>query len=152
MTLEELAQTLGIDGEETKDKFAVLKKEFNAKTKEVNTLTKKVETLEADVETGKKVSEKLDILSKAFDVDTSAEDLDSVIEESKEALIKSAGGGSTPDEVKNLKRDLTKISREKEKALEQITELTEKLTTLTINELNKDSPDFNASFRFRNDM
>ena len=127
MTLEELAKALGLDTDDNKDKMAVLKKEFNAKEKVTKELTKKVETLEADVEAGKSSTEKLDIVKKAFDLDMDAEDFDEMLDSVKENFAKSAGGGATPDEIKALKRDLTKATREKDKAVKELDALTTQL-------------------------
>ena len=128
MTLEELAKALGLDTEENKDKLPILKKEFNAKEKATKELTKKVETLEADVEKGKASTEKLDIVKKAFDLDMDAEDFDEMLDSVKENMAKSAGGGVTPDEIKALKRDLTKATREKDKAVKELETLNTQLT------------------------
>ena len=127
MTLEELAKALGLDTDDNKDKMAVLKKEFNAKEKVTKELTKKVETLEADVEAGKSSTEKLDIVKKAFDLDMDAEDFDEMLDSVKENFAKSAGGGATPDEIKALKCDLTKATREKDKAVKELDALTTQL-------------------------
>ena len=128
MTLEELAKALGLDTEENKDKLPILKKEFNAKEKATKELTKKVETLEADVEKGKASTEKLDIVKKAFDLDMDAEDFDEMLDSVKENMAKSAGSGVTPDEIKALKRDLTKATREKDKAVKELETLNTQLT------------------------
>lgn len=127
MTLEELAKALGIDDEENKDKFSILKKEFNSKAKEVNGLTEKLTKATEELESKKAVEDKLKIVADAFELDVEAEDLDKVIDEAKDALVKSAGGGTTPDEVKALKRDLTKATRERDKFSEQVVSLTEQL-------------------------
>lgn len=116
MTLEELAKELGLDTDENKDKFSVLKKEFNAKTKEVNTLTKKAEKLEEANEASKGIAEKFDIVKKAFKLDMDAEDFDAMLDEVKDNISKSAGAGVTPEELKELKRELTKVTRERDKS------------------------------------
>ena len=128
MTLEELVAALGLDTDENKGKMAVLKKEFNAKEKVTKELTKKLETLEADVEKGKSSTEKLDIVKKSFDLDMDAEDFDEMLDSVKEALAKSVGGGVTPEEIKALKRDLTKATREKDKATKELEALNKQLT------------------------
>lgn len=128
MTLEELAKELGLDTDENKDKFSVLKKEFNAKTKEVNTLTKKVEKLEEGSQSSKDTAEKLDIVKKAFNLDMDAEDFDAMLDEVKDTFAKASGGGVTPEELKELKRELTKSNRERDKAKTSLEELTAKLT------------------------
>lgn len=127
MTLEELAKALGIDDDENKDKFAILKKEFNSKAKEVNSVIDKLNKANTELEAKKVVDEKLKIFADAFEVDVDAEDLDKAIDEAKEALVKSAGGGTTPDEVKALKRDLTKATRERDKFADDIKSLSEQL-------------------------
>lgn len=127
MTLEELAKELGLDTDENKDKYAVLKKEFNAKTKEVKTLTTKVEKLEDSSKDSKDIAEKLDIIKKAFNLDMDAEDFDAMLDEVKDGIAKGAGAGVTPEELKELKRELTKTSRERDKAKTSLEELTAKL-------------------------
>lgn len=127
MTLEELAKALGIDDDENKDKFAILKKEFNSKTKEVNSLTDKLNKATEELTAKKEVEDKLKIIADAFEVDANADDLDKVIEEAKDVLVKNAGGGTTPDEVKALRRDLTKASRDRDKFADEIKSLSEQL-------------------------
>ena len=127
MTLEELSKALGIDGEEEKDKFAILKKEFNSKTKEVNTLNDKLTKANEELASKKEVEDKLKIIADAFEVDANAEDLDKVIEEAKDILVKNAGGGTTPDEVKALKRDLAKATRDRDKFSDEVKSLSEQL-------------------------
>jgi len=102
MTLEELAKALGIDGEEDKGKFATLKKEFNAKAKEVNKLTETVTKMTEEAEASKEVANKLNAVVTAFGVDLEAKDFDESVENAKENIIKEAGGGATPDEIKEL--------------------------------------------------
>ena len=114
MTLDELIEALGFKSDEDKDKIAVLKKEFNAKTKEVNTANKKLEALNEQVESAKAVTDKFEIVKKFFSLDTEAEDFDAMLDEVKDNLIKDAGGGATPEEIKNLKRELTKANQRKE--------------------------------------
>jgi hypothetical protein len=137
MTLEELLKSLGLDTEEGKDKASILKKEFNSKTKEVNELTKKLTKLEETGEATKGKEEKLGIIAKAFNLDIDAEDLDAMIEEVKESLVKEAGGGTTPEEIKNLKRDLTKISRERDKVNETLAGVTEQLNNEKTQRINQ---------------
>ena len=56
-----------------------------------------------------------------------AEDFDEMLDSVKENFAKSAGGGATPDEIKALKRDLTKATREKDKAVKELDALTTQL-------------------------
>ena len=112
MTLEELAKALGLDTEENKDKFSILKKEYNAMSKAQKDSTKKVEALEAQLEEQKPVVEKFDIVSKAFNLNLEAEDFDAMLEDAKETLVKEAGGGATPEELKSLRREITKFQRD----------------------------------------
>lgn len=137
MTLEELIKSLGLDAEDMKDKAQILKKEFNSKTKEVTELTKKLTQVEEDLEAGKGIKEKLDIVSKALSLDLEAEDLDAMLDEVKDGFVKQAGGGSTPEEVKALKRDLTKVLREREKLDSQLKEVTEQLNTEKTQRINQ---------------
>lgn len=127
MTLEELATALGLDTDENKDKYSVLKKEFNAKTKNENELTKKVATLNEKLEASKKTDGKLESIKTMFDLDFEAEDFDAMLEEAKEKFIKDSGGGATPEEIKSLKRELTKTARDREKAEAKLTDLTNQL-------------------------
>ena len=53
MTLEELSKALGLDTEENKEKFGILKKEYNAMSKAQKDSAKKIETLEAQIEENK---------------------------------------------------------------------------------------------------
>lgn len=127
MTLDELAKELGLNTDENKDKLSVLKKEFNSKAKEVNTLTKKVEKLQADSEASKGIVDKFDIVKKAFKLDTDAEDFDAMLDEVKDSIAKDAGAGVTPDELKELKRALTKVTRERDKTKNSLDELNKQL-------------------------
>ena len=127
MTLDELIEALGFKSDGDKDKIAVLKKEFNAKTKEVNTANKKLEALNEQVESAKAVTDKFEIVKKFFSLDTEAEDFDAMLDEVKDNLIKDAGGGATPEEIKNLKRELTKANREKDKVTKALDELNARL-------------------------
>lgn len=137
MTLEELLKSLGLDDEDSKDKAQILKKEFNSKTKEVNDLTKKLAKAEEESKATEGVKEKLDIVAKALNLDLEAEDLDAMIDEVKDGLVKDAGGGTTPEEVKALKRDLTKVIREKDKLDAQFKEATEQLNAEKTQRLNQ---------------
>lgn len=127
MTLDELIEVLGFNADVDKDKISVLKKEFNAKTKEVNTANKKIDALNERVESAKDITDKFDIVKKFFSLDTEAEDFDAMLDEVKDNLIKDAGGGATPEEIKNLKRELTKANREKDKVTKALDELNTKL-------------------------
>lgn len=124
MDLEELTKALGLDTEETKDKASILKKEYNASQKAIHELEDKEKTLTEAIEANKQTIERFDILVKSFGVDVNAKDFDEGIEAAKEALIKDAGGGTTPEEIKELKRNLTKANRlvdENKKTIEDLT-------------------------------
>ena len=142
MTLEELIKALEFEGEESKGKVDILKKEFNAKQKEINNLTKTNKELTENSAKAKEVSDKFDIVVKAYGLDLEAEDFDKMLDETKDKFVKDAGGGVEPEEVKTLNRELTKTKRELEKANTQITELTTQLEgekTLRINGVKKDA-------------
>lgn len=94
MDFDELLKALGLDTDEAKDKATILKKEYNASKKEINELNESVKKLTEGVEASKETAEKLDIVVKAFGLDISAEDFDKNIQESKDKLIKEAGGGT----------------------------------------------------------
>lgn len=127
MTLEELIKALGFGTEDTKDKTSILKKEFNSKVREINTLNTAVEKYKADATDAKTMADKFAIVTKAFNLDLNAKDIDAMLEERKEALVKEAGGGTTPEEIKTLKRDLAKAQRDRDANSEQIASLTEQL-------------------------
>lgn len=142
MTLDELIKAVGLDNDESKEKQEILKKEFNALTKANNTLTKKVETLEKEAEEVKPNIEKLDIITKAFNLDLESEDFDKMLDDKKDEMIKAAGGGTTPEEVKILNRDLTKAQRDLAASKKQVDELSEKLNqevTHRINSVKRDT-------------
>ena len=124
MTLEELTKALGLDTDENKDKASILKKEYNAQQRELNKAKKDLEASNKSLEDNKASLEKLDIVKKAFNLDFEAEDIDTMIQEKKDEMLKEAGGGSTPDEIKELNRELTKLKRQTEKDAKQISELT----------------------------
>ena len=129
MTLEELTNALGLDTEENKEKANILKKEYNSQQRELNKTKKELETSQKSLEDSKVGLEKLDIVKKAFDLDFEAEDIDAMIQEKKDEMLKAAGSGVTPDEIKELNRELTKMKRQNEKDTKQIAELTESLNT-----------------------
>ena len=142
MTLEELIKALGLEGEENKEKVATITKEFNAITKLLNTANKKVKTLEDEQAKLKETSEKFDIVSKAFDLNLETEDFDKMLDDVKDKLVKEAGGGTTPEEIKILKRDFTKAQRELEKANTTVKELSDQLEsekTQRINAVKRDA-------------
>lgn len=142
MKFEELLKALGLDSEENKDKADILKKEFNATSREINNLTKSKTTLEAENEALKKNSEKFDIVVKSYGLDVDAEDFDKMLDDRKDAMIKEAGGGSAPEELKTLNRELNKIKRDYETATNTINELNEQLTaekTQRINNVKRDA-------------
>ena len=136
MTLEELSKALGLDTEENKEKFGILKKEYNAMSKAQKDSAKKIETLEAQIEENKPIIEKFDIVSKAFNFNTEAEDFDAMLDDVKDAMIKEAGGGATPEELKNLRREVTKFQRDVATKDKQLAELTEQLTTEKTHRIN----------------
>lgn len=115
MNLEELVKALGLDNEESKEKVAILKKEYNAQQKEIKKLTDANTELTANVEAGKVVAERLNSVVTAFGLDIEAKDFDENIENAKESIIKAAGGGTTPEEIKELKLSKTKAERENKK-------------------------------------
>ena len=127
MTLEELTKALGLDTEEQAEKASILKKEYNASQKTIHTLEDEKKTLNDTIEANKPILERFDILVNAFGVDINAKDFDEGIEQAKEALVKAAGGGTTPDEIKELKRSLTKANRLVEENSKTIEDLTSQL-------------------------
>ena len=136
MTLEELMKNLGIDGEENKEKASILKKEYNATQKAIHKLEEDNTKLTETINNSKGVSDKLNIVVKAFGLDLNAKDFDENIEGAKDKLIKEAGGGSTPEEIKELKRSLTKANRSIDDGNKTIQELTSQLNeekTMRIN-------------------
>lgn len=145
MTFEELIKALGLDAEkdEDKDKVAILKKEYNAKEKSINTLTEENTKLKEDATANKEIADKFNIVVKAFEIDTNAEDFDKHLDDIKDNFIKQGGEGApTPEEVKILKRDLTKAQRELEKSNTTITELSTQLEaekTQRINSIKRDA-------------
>ena len=142
MTYEELVKALGLDTDESKDKAVILKKEYNAYQKEIKDLTDNVTELTATIEADKVVAEKFNSVVNAFGLDINAKDFDENIENAKETIIKEAGGGSTPEEIKELKLSKTKAERENKKMVEQIAELTTQLEaekTQRINNVKRDA-------------
>lgn len=129
MTLEKLLESLGLDSEENKDKASILKKEYNAFQKTIHKLEDDNTKLTETVNGSKAVAEKLGIVVNSFGLDLNAKDFDENIESAKEKLIKAAGQGSTPEEIKELKRSLTKANRSIEDNNKTINELTEQLNT-----------------------
>ena len=97
---------------------------------------KKIETLEAQIEENKPIIEKFDIVSKAFNFNAEAEDFDAMLDDVKDAMIKEAGGGATPEELKNLRREVTKFQRDVATKDKQLAELTEQLTTEKTHRIN----------------
>ena len=132
MTIEELVKALGLEGDECKDKVATLTKEFKAKESEANGLNKKIKELEEtntklkeDADNSKAIVDKFNIVTKAFELDNEAEDFDKMLDDVKDKLSKSTGGASE-EELKQLRRDLTKAHRELEKSNTSFKELSEK--------------------------
>ena len=132
MTIEELVKALGLEGDEHKDKVATHTKEFKAKESEANGLNKKIKELEEtntklkeDANNSKAIVDKFNIVTKAFELDNEAEDFDKMLDDVKDKLSKSTGGASE-EELKQLRRDLTKAHRELEKSNTSFKELSEK--------------------------
>ena len=132
MNIEELVKALGLEGDEYKDKVATLTKEFKAKESEANGLNKKIKELEEtntklkeDADNSKAIVDKFNIVTKAFELDNEAEDFDKMLDDVKDKLSKSTGGASE-EELKQLRRDLTKAHRELEKSNTSFKELSEK--------------------------
>lgn len=142
MTLEELIKELGLEGEENKEKVELLTKEFNSNSKTLNAANKKLKNLEDEQAKLKEVAERFDIVSKAFDLDLESEDFDKMLDDVKDKIVKEAGGGTTPEEIKILRRDYTKAQRDLEKANVSVKELTEQLgaeKTQRINSIKRDA-------------
>ena len=149
MDIKELLKALSLEGEDNKDKAEILTKEINDRTKEFNALSKKNKELEEAntklteySETTKALVDKFDIVVKAYGLDLEAEDFDKMLDDVKDKLIKDNGGGTTPEELKTLTRDLTKVKRELEKANSQVTDLTSQLEAeknLRIDALKRDA-------------
>ena len=124
MNLEELVKSLGLEGDEHKEKVAILKKEYNATQKAIHKLEDENAKLNETVTADKAVADKLNIVVNAFGLDLKAKDFDENIESAKDKLIKEAGGGTTPEEIKELKRNLTKANRSIDESNKTIQELT----------------------------
>lgn len=145
MNLEELIKALGLDAEKEEDveKIATLKKEYNAKEKAINTLTEENTKLKEEGTASKEIIDKFNIVVKAFELDTQAEDFDKMLDDIKDGFIKQGGEGApAPEEMKVLKRDLTKAQRELEKSNATIAELNTQLEaekTQRINTIKKDA-------------
>lgn len=145
MNLDELIKALGFDAEKEEDveKIATLKKEYNAKEKSINGLTEENNKLKEEAVATKEVIDKFNIVVKAFEIDTQAEDFDKHLDDIKDAFIKQGGEGApAPEEVKTLKRDLTKAQRALEESKATITELNTQLEaekTQRINTIKKDA-------------
>ena len=92
--------------------------------------------LEAQLEEQKPVVEKFDTVSKAFNLNLEAEDFDAMLEDAKETLVKEAGGGATPEELKSLRREVTKFQRDIASKDKQVAELTEQLNTEKTHRIN----------------
>ena len=136
MNLEELVKSLGLEGDEHKEKVAILKKEYNATQKALHKLEDENAKLNETVTADKAVADKLNIVVNAFGLDLKAKDFDENIESAKDKLIKEAGGGTTPEEIKELKRNLTKANRsidESNKTIQELTTQLEAEKTMRIN-------------------
>lgn len=124
MTLQELIQALGFTAEESQDKIDILTKEFNSYTNSLSASKKTIKKLETSQAELQDIVDKYNTVKSAFELDEEAEDFDAMLDTVKDNLMKAGGGESTPEEIKMLKRDLTKANREKEKALKQFSALT----------------------------
>lgn len=134
MTIEELTKALGFEGEDSKEKVKILTQEFKAKEKEFNEVSKKMkelekenESLKSSADTNNPIVDKFNIAAKAFGFDLEAEDFDKMLDDVKDKLSKEGSNGITPEEVKQMKRDLTKANRDLDKANTTVKELTEQL-------------------------
>lgn len=128
MNFEELVKSLGLEGDDSKDKVAILKKEYNARQKELKTLNDNIAKLNEDIEANKVIASRFNTVVTAFGLDVEATDFDSNIETAKEKLIKDAGVDKVPDEeIKALKTKLTKAERENKNYAEQVSTLSEQL-------------------------
>ena len=138
MTLEELIKSLGLDTDENKDKASILKKEFNAKTKEVKDITKELEKSSTQLETFKDVEDKLKIVKEAFNLDLEAEDFDTAVDEAKESLSTATKVDPVDkNELKELKREKTKLTRERDNLDKQYKEVMEQLSTEKTSRINQ---------------
>lgn len=141
MDIKELLKALNLDGEENKEKAEILSKEFTAKAREINSLSKKVKTFEDEQVKLKAASDKLDIVVKAYGLNLETDDFDKMLDDTRDKMIKEAGAGSTPEEIKIIKRDLTKAQRDLETANTTVAELTAQLEvekTQRINAVKRD--------------
>ena len=139
--MKELLTALGLDGEDNKDKADILSKEFTSKTRELNSANKKLKAFEEEQAKLKEVSDKFDIVVKAYGLDLGADDFDKMLDDVKDKMVKEAGGGTTPEEIKIIKRDLTKAQRDLETANNTVAELTTQLEsekTQRINAVKRD--------------
>ena len=59
-----------------------------------------------------------------------------MLDDVKDAMIKEAGGGATPEELKNLRREVTKFQRDIAAKDKQVAELTEQLNTEKTHRIN----------------
>ena len=87
MNLEELVKSLGLEGDEHKEKVAILKKEYNATQKALHKLEDENAKLNETVTADKAVADKLNIVVNAFGLDLKAKDFDENIESAKDNTI-----------------------------------------------------------------
>lgn len=138
MTVDELIKSLGLDTDENKDKASILKKEFNAKAKEANDATKKLEKANEQLGTLQDVEDKLKIVKDAFNLDLEAEDFDTMVDETKESLSKETKVDPVnQNELKELKREKTKLTRERDSLDKQYKEVMEQLNTEKTGRINQ---------------
>lgn len=138
MTLEELIKSLGLDTDENKDKAGILKKEFNAKAKEANDASKKSEKFEKQLEALSKVEEQLKIVKDAFKLDLDAEDFDAMVDEVKESLSTATKIDPVDqNELKDLRREKTRLTRERDNLDKQYKQAVEQLGVEKTNRINQ---------------
>lgn len=132
MDIEALIKLFGLDETQAaKFREEYKKQEDSEKTKNKQAQDKlKVEKDKAVQSTKdlKEFKEKVEVITDAFGIDLDAEDIDVAVAEAKEAISKS-GGGVTPQEIKDMQRDLTKSLRENKKLKEKYDETSKTLIT-----------------------
>lgn len=136
MTLEELTKSLGLDTEENKEKAGILKKEYNSLVKSQKTLSETIEKQEKQLSELNPIKEKFDIIVKSYQLNIEAEDFDKMLDDRKTEMVKEAGGGTPPEEVTRLNRELTKSQRDLAASTKQVAELQEKLNIETTHRIN----------------
>lgn len=74
----------------------------------------------------KEFKEKVEVITDAFNIDLDAEDIDKAVADAKEEIGKT-GGSVTPEEVKEMQRELTKTLRDNKKLKEKFEETSKTL-------------------------